>query len=130
MNFSEAAKTGRALRLCRFDEETKKLVPKTGWLELQSNGFLVDRETGSEFYPEAHDYTSDNWRCEEETIKVTARKLVEVFKSYIYGLNKKELLTIADGVSHHDLAEDFVRKLDFKELPETFAAVGANDYDF
>lgn len=118
MNFGEAASTGRALILHRFDVDTKKLVPKTGWLELQPNGFLIDRETGNQFYPDAEDYKSDNWKVEEETVKLTAKQIAEVFKSYMYALNKKELVTITDGVNAHDLAEDFVRKFDFKELPQ------------
>lgn len=130
MNFAQAASTGRAIKLLRFDVDTKKLIPKTGWLELQANGFLLDRETGDQFYPEGEDYKSDNWRVEEETVKLTAKQILDVFKTYMYGITKKELITITDGVNHHDLAEDFVRKFDFKELPEAFAPVSEKDYEF
>lgn len=130
MNFAEAASTGRAIVLLRFDFDTKKLVPKTGWLELQPNGFLIDRESGNQFYPEAEDYKSDNWRTEDETVKLTAKQILEVFKSYMYALAKKELVQITDGVNQHDLAEDFVRKFDFKELPQTLSAMSDHDFEF
>lgn len=127
MNFSEAARTGRNFKLMRYDVESKKLVEKTNWLTLQTNGLLLDLESGHEFYPDAADLISDNWIVEQETVKLTAKQLMDTFRTYLFGLNKKELVTITDGVSDMDLAGDFVRKFDFKELPEI---VKANQDDF
>jgi hypothetical protein len=64
---------------------------------------------------------------QEETVKVTANQIIEIFKGYLYGLSKKELVTLADGVNAHDLASDFVRKFDFKDLPESNIEV-VSDY--
>jgi hypothetical protein len=128
MNLSEAARTGRAIKLMEYDAILKKLVEKTNWLELQPNGFLLDIETGNQFYPEAHDLKSDNWIVEQETVKVSAKQVMEIFKGYMFGINKKELITITDGVSTQDLAGDFVRKFDFKDLPEI--PVVENDNEF
>ena len=121
MNFSTAVRTKRAVRLFHFNTETEKLEPKTGWLELQGNGFLIDRETGAQYYPEGDEYINDNWRVEEETVRLTAREIVDALKSYLYGAAKKELITFTDGISHHDFAVDFARKFPFEEMPEIFA---------
>lgn len=118
MSFSEAARSGRAIMLMRYDAEAKQTYPKSGWLEMLPNGSLQDRETGSNYYPSRDEMLSDLWKTEEESVKLTSKQVIDIFKAYLFGAIKKEVITLQDGVSPHDLAEDFVRKFGFKELPE------------
>lgn len=128
MNYAEAARTGRPMMLQRYDVDQKKNVPRTGWLELQANGFLVDMETGDQFYPEKVDILSDLWKVQEETVKVTAKEIMEHFRSFLYRNKKKELIQITDGVNERLMAEDFVRLFDFKEFtPESVPDPGNED---
>lgn len=104
--------------LMRYDAETKETYPKTGWLEMLPNGWLQDRETGSSYYPTKDELLSELWKTEEESVRLTSKQIIEIFKGYMFGAIKKELVSLQEGTSPHDLAEDFVRKFGFKELPE------------